>query len=59
MATVPDPIDFGTCRLNKKIITKLRTHFELLQYIPHISKIEISILLNDILVLFQLFFSDK
>lgn len=52
MAIIPDFIDFGTYRLNKKIITKSRTHFELLQYIPYIPKIEILILPSDALVLF-------
>lgn len=56
MTTLADRIDFGTCRLNEKVITKPERYFEQLQYATHILKIEISVLHSNTLALFQLFF---
>ena len=59
IATIPDLTNFGTRRLNEKVITKPGTHFELLQYTSRIPKIEILVLPSNVLALFQLFFSDE
>lgn len=59
MATISDPTDFGTCRPNEKVIIKPRTYFKPLQYTSYTLKIEILVLTNDTLALFQFFFSNK
>lgn len=59
MAIISDPTDFGTHKPNEKVIIKLGTHFEPLQYALYTPKIEILVLPNDALALFQLFFSDE
>ena len=52
MANISDFTNFETCKVNKKVIIKPKTHFKWLQYILYISKIEILVLFNDILTLF-------
>ena len=59
MATVPDPTDPGTRRLNEKPITKPHLQFTLLQYTPRALEICVPVPLDNVLGLFQLFFSDK
>ena len=59
MAIILDLTDSRTGGPYEKLIIKLRSYFELLQYAPCTPRIEISLPTNDALTLFQVFLSDE